>query len=135
MDAMTLTAPRFRRARRFLPAAAYYAIIFYLSSRSKFPVESPFSGFDLLAHVGLFGLLGLLLGWALLPPGGRGTLGRAGWAVGLGLLAGVADECHQLFVPGRNADVWDAAADVLGVAVGVGLSAWLARRARRAGRG
>ena len=34
-------------------------------------------------------------------------------------LYGISDEIHQHFVPTRSADIWDAAADMLGSIVGV----------------
>ena len=115
---------------RYLPASAFYAFIYFLSSRSGFPIESPFSGFDKFAHLALFAVLGMLLAWGLAPPeGGRGVR-RMLAALILGAFGGALDEIHQIFVPGRNADVWDAAADVIGTAAGVILWIFL-RRSRR----
>jgi len=34
-------------------------------------------------------------------------------------LYGLSDEAHQYFVPGRDADVWDGMADLLGSIAGV----------------
>lgn len=36
-------------------------------------------------------------------------------AIIIGILYGASDEFHQSFVPGRSANTWDLAADVLGV--------------------
>ena len=43
---------------------------------------------------------------------------------------GVIDEWHQSFVPGRDADLGDAAADTVGAAIGVLAYGWIARRVR-----
>jgi VanZ family protein len=109
------------RWRRTIPPAAYYGLIFFLSSRSRFPFEDPFSGFDKLVHAGIFGIFGLLLAWALSEPGEHPGWGRMAVAFLIGALGGVLDEIHQVFVPGRRADIWDAAADMAGAAAGVGL--------------
>jgi VanZ family protein len=105
--------------RRIVPPVAYYGLVYFLSSRSRFPVEAPFSGFDKLVHVGIFGIFGLLLVWALTEPGKRPKRSRMALAFFLGALGGALDEIHQIFVPGRSADVWDAAADMAGAAAGV----------------
>jgi VanZ family protein len=116
---------------RFLPAVAYYGFIFFLSSRSSFPVESPFSGFDKLAHVGIFGLFGGVLAWGFAEPArGRGFR-RLAPAFFLGALGGVLDEVHQIFVPGRSAEIWDAVADTAGVAAGLFLFIRIGRARRR----
>jgi VanZ family protein len=116
---------------RFLPAVAYYGFIFFLSSRSSFPVESPFSGFDKLAHVGIYGLFGALLAWSLADRrDGLGTM-RMALAFLIGAAGGALDEVHQIFVPGRSAEVWDAVADAAGVAAGLFLFNRIGRARRR----
>lgn len=116
---------------RFLPAVAYYGFIFFLSSRSSFPVESPFSGFDKLAHVGIFGLFGTILAWSLADRrDGLGTM-RMALAFLIGAAGGALDEVHQIFVPGRSAEVWDAVADAAGVAAGLFLFNRIGRARRR----
>ena len=70
-----------------------------------------------MAHFTLFGVMGLLSFGAfsvVLPPR------RAFWAaLGLGMLQGILDEVHQLFVPGRACEIRDMAIDTAGVALGV----------------
>ena len=117
-----------RLFRRIGAPAAYYGFIYFLSSRSRFPVEAPFQGFDKLAHLGIFGVFGLLLAWALSDPGERPAAGRMALAFLLGALGGARDEFHQIFVPGRSAEFWDAAADMAGTGAGVLLGAWLRTR-------
>ena len=120
-----------RLFRRIGAPAAYYGFIYFLSSRSSFPVEAPFQGFDKLAHLGLFGVFGLLLSWALSEPGKRPAASRMALAFLLGALGGALDEIHQIFVPGRSAEVWDAAADMAGTGAGVLLGALLRARGVR----
>jgi VanZ family protein len=128
---MQLSKRRIRPPWRFFPAGAFYGFIYYLSSRSDFPIESPFSGFDKLAHIAIFSVLGTLLYWGFDAAAHGRRFHRPALAFFLGLLGGVLDEVHQLFVPGRHADVWDAAADMIGTAAGVFLGAVLCRRVRR----
>ncbi len=124
-----------RRIVRFVPAALVYSFIFYLSSRTEFPIEAPFPWFDKIAHFAEFAALGACLAYGAARPGKdpgprrrfRTRLGL--WAAGTGL--GLLDEVHQIFVPGRNPDPADGLTDALGVAVGLGL--YLVLRRRRAG--
>ena len=49
--------------------------------------------------------------------------------MGLGILYGVTDELHQVFVPGRFCDFFDGLADALGVLAGHALYfRWRLRR-------
>ena len=65
---------------------------------------------DKVLHAAVFGALAAML-WVL--AGGRAALAVFGLAVGIGVL----DEMHQLFVPGREADLKDLLADAAGAAV------------------
>lgn len=98
------------------------ALIFILSAQPDLP--HPASGWmDLLissaAHAFLFGVLALLLGWALAPY-------RRGlpFALLLATLYALSDEFHQAFVPGRHPDPLDLACDALGAVLGLALWAW-----------
>ncbi len=125
----------FRRAVRFLPAALVYAGIMVLSSRSEFPIEAPFSWFDKIVHLAEFILLGGAMAFAVFGRAvvlrGRRSYRLAAWLWVAGTGLGLLDEVHQMFVPGRSADAGDAAADALGVALGIGLYLVLRRRAAR----
>jgi VanZ family protein len=117
-----------KKSIHFLPPVVYYAVIFYLSSRSHFPVAEPFAGFDKIVHAAEFGGLGFLLARAF----EKGFQSR--WPMKflfvflLGAGLGLLDECHQLFVPGRHADLWDAATDAVGIAAGMVVFRWIMRR-------
>lgn len=98
-----------------LPAAAYYGVIFFLSSRSRLPEGPAFPLSDKLIHGLTFAGFALLLLW-----GFRRVLTArpaAAWqaAAVVGILGGILDEVHQLFVPLRQADPADALADAAGV--------------------
>ena len=88
-----------RRPRRFIRwglVLGWMALIFFLSAQPDLP--HPDSGWlDLVissgAHLLLFGVLALLLRWAL-GDGVRGLI----LAFGLALLYGVSDEFHQAFM-------------------------------------
>jgi len=104
----------------WLPVCAHAGLIYYLSSRSAFPVEVPPWAFwaDKVVHMGLFGLLALLLIRAWHLSRGRALGFQALLAVALLVsLYGVSDEVHQMFVPGRSPSVHDWLADTVGAAL------------------
>lgn len=74
---------------------------------------------DKLAHAGLYAVLAVLLRLSGLRPS-IAVLLAATW--------GVLDELHQRTVPGRDADPWDALADLAGAYLGVVAVGWSARR-------
>jgi VanZ family protein len=96
------------------------ALIFVLSSQSD-PAADPGTVGRVLAHAGEFALLTALWSWALAPWLGRRALGVA---IAVSLSYAVADEVHQSFVPGRDADPLDVVVDAAGIA----LAAVLIRR-------
>ncbi len=88
-------------------------LIFLLSSQPDIPAPDLFSQQDKMAHLLVFGMLGLLLAFSLTPPA------AASWRRVLLITAlvtayGVTDELHQYFVPGREANAWDVLADGVG---------------------
>ncbi len=137
-----MTARPRRRPARLLrllrvwgPAAGLMAAIFIVSGTPA-PPRLPGSVSDLMAHGAAYAALGaaMLRGvaeaeWARVSAGG------ALLAAVLAAAYGLTDEFHQSFVPGRTAELRDAAADAAGAAAGAGLVwAWsivLAVRARR----
>ncbi len=126
-------APAGRRLFHWAPVVGMLAVQVVLSSRSQLPplpLLRSLPASDKLAHAGWFFLLGLLAyraarngeGW----PRRRTTL-----VLILGaLLWGISDEAHQLFVPGRDVEAADVAADVVGAAVAAVIAEPLLRRLR-----
>jgi VanZ family protein len=111
------------RAWLWGPVVAYCALIFGLSSMSSVPTIPGVVVWDKLAHAVLYLGLGVLLTRAL----SNGAVGPGWWPVvfaviGLSGLYGLSDEFHQLFVPTRQFDLKDLAADVVGAGLGAG--AW-----------
>ncbi|HSM91322.1 MAG TPA: VanZ family protein, partial [Anaeromyxobacteraceae bacterium] len=86
---------------------------------------------DKVLHAGAYGVLAALAARGLLALGwtARRTLGIALVAASL---YGVTDELHQAFVPGRDADPLDWAADTAGAVAGAALVVGLPRRRARA---
>ena len=75
---------------------------------------------DKLAHMAVFALLAGAVGYA---SGLRGV--RMWWlAFAIALAVGVADEWHQIFLPGRGPGLDDLAADALGAALGATALRW-----------
>lgn len=104
----------------YLPPFLWGGIIFWNSSLPH--VHVPKFGFqsaDKLAHAVVYFILGYLIIRAV-TAGSRNTIQ---WKSGLllmliGIFYGASDEFHQLFVPGRSADLLDWVADILGVVLG-----------------
>ena len=81
---------------------------------------------DKILHAGAYAVMAGLVTWAM-------TRGRLRDATGRALLAGIlvatvygaTDELHQAFVPGRQSDVLDLAADAIGALAAAGaIRAW-----------
>jgi VanZ family protein len=113
------------------PVVAYMAALFYVSSLSSLP--TPPSGItDKHEHFFFYGILAALTVRALAHAEWR----RISFAIVVGAiliagLYGVSDEFHQRFVPGRNFDVLDMAADTIGAAAAsCALWAWSIIRRR-----
>jgi VanZ family protein len=101
------------------------ALIFVASSISRppqLPVEGAYTGLHVLEYAGLSALLVRALA------GGSRARIRTRTAVIATLVAtlyGATDEVHQYFVPGRQMNAIDLAADALGATLAAGLlSAW-----------
>lgn len=74
---------------------------------------------DKLVHIGVYALLSCAIGFA------SGRHGFTGMAIGFAgaMLVGLADEGHQMFLPGRAADVDDLIANAVGAALGTSVLA------------
>lgn len=107
------------------PVVLYGILIFSLSSASDLP-DLPEALTDKVGHLLLYCGFGFLLARALV--GGLGQkvpLWVPPLVVLLSVAYGLSDEVHQLFVPNRQFDLLDLAADAAGSALGAGaLWAW-----------
>lgn len=118
------------KASAWVPVALYAAFIFTLSSM---PVSAPppFLKFrvDWIFHMLEYSVLGALFARALARTldlhDGRALVLAA---LAAGALTGASDEWHQSFVPSRNCDPADVAADSLGAMAGAAV--WIRKRGK-----
>jgi len=115
----------YRKVLYFLPAGIYCALIFFFSGRTL-KIKLGLIYWDKAAHWLEFMVLGFLLafGFFKFSPG-KNFLNSYLTGVSGGFV-GLLNELHQLFVPGRQCDWRDWAADILGVFAGLFLF-WLFR--------
>ena len=109
----------FRNRFAWLLPIFWAAVIFFASSIPQLDTPFHFQDSDKLLHLLAYLPLGFLLYYAMTETPQLFTKRRETWAVLLGALYGASDEMHQYFVPGRNADFLDFAADTVGVFLGV----------------
>ena len=122
--------PFLERTLRILPAGLY--LVFTWSASDQTADSLPAIVSDKLAHFGEYGLLVLLLIFALTAFELERITPRALLAAAaLSIAWGVIDEYHQSFVPTRDSSRADVAADAAGSAAGAALVAALAWRERR----
>lgn len=101
---------------RWGAVAAYMLTIFGLSSQSGVSLPSMVS--DKVAHAGLYAGLSSLIAWALTDGDWRRmTLVTVALATVSTVVYGWTDEFHQLFVPSRQYEWLDLAADATGALV------------------
>jgi VanZ family protein len=131
------TAARRPHPLWLLPALAYAALIFYLSSLPN-PLPA-LTGlvWDKALHLVEYGGLGALLTLGLDGVSRLGLRRAALRAAALASLYGASDELHQAFVPRRSCELNDWIADTIGAALGAALAAlilraWRARASIRA---
>jgi VanZ family protein len=100
-------------------AGAWAAVIFVLSSipGRSFPKYQVLS-YDKVLHALVYSVLGGLCFLALRRTWPMKTSRLLGLSVLLATAYGLSDEFHQLFVPGRCADLHDALADCIGGLIG-----------------
>jgi len=105
--------------------AAYLALVFLLSAQSTLP-ELPGSPNDKLQHSTAYAVMGALVTWALVRGQWRRVTSRTVVLVTLFCTVyGWTDEVHQLFVPGRQYDLYDLLADATGAFLAAAASwAW-----------
>jgi VanZ family protein len=115
------------------PALAWAILIFIVSSIPRLhPPDLGFHAQDKLAHAAEYGIFGWLLlrsFRALTPKHAKAVF----LVLFLGSVYAASDELHQLFVPGRRADVFDFLADAAGLALSQLILQLTVRRHRAAG--
>lgn len=113
----------------FLPAGLFYGLIFFLSSR-RLELDISLPNSDKLAHGAAYGLLGFLLAFGFFRFIRLPLKTKLGGVILTGVSLGILDEIHQIFVPGRTPDPLDAAADAVGVVLGLLLFRQIFRKKR-----
>jgi VanZ family protein len=111
--------------RAWGPAAAWATVLFLLSAWPNPSLPSWVVAYDKLAHGGLYGVLGVALGWGRHHDSSRPphlTL------LAVGGIYGATDEWHQAFVYGRTPGWGDWTADIVGVSVGYFLALFILSR-------
>jgi VanZ family protein len=101
------------------PALLWCLTIFGLSAIRRVPVIRFPIQVDKVVHTVLFGIL-CFLAWRAFffqPLFPRVREKAMTLAFVFSCLYGISDELHQLFVPGRSADVYDAIADAAGALI------------------
>jgi VanZ family protein len=122
-----LTFKRF--AKYQFPLLGWILLIFGLSAIPNVPTVKFIIAPDKIAHTGIYFLL-CLFGWrAFFHQEKYAWLRRNALLAALlfTILYGVLDEIHQIYVPGRTPDVFDALADAFGGTVFV---LWIWARGR-----
>lgn len=111
--------------RAWLVAGLWAAFLLLLTSLPGQALPAVGVGFDKVAHLGLYGVLGALVSRALLVDGWA----RGGWLAVLAALLALAglDELHQALVPGRSTEMLDWIADAAGAVTGMATGRLLGR--------
>ena len=102
-------------ARTWAPPVLWAALLLGIGSVPNLPGPDTGLPLDKVAHLLLYGALGLLLGRAWVRAGGRPA---AGLVLAAALLVGVLDEVNQSRVAGRSAEVADWIMDAVGILAG-----------------
>lgn len=89
-------------------------MIFYLSSRPELPVKTVFYGMDKVLHAVCYAVLGFFFSFSFKPREKPQPLIRVIVITLMVAVYGALDELHQSFIPGRDADIYDLAADAAG---------------------
>jgi VanZ family protein len=99
------------------PVLSYAGLIYLLSSISTLPFVIPsFFGFDKLANFSEYYFFGCVIyRWLLAERCCFANRYCFALTIVIGTCYGLSDEWHQSFVPGRDATLWDALFDTLGI--------------------
>jgi VanZ family protein len=114
----------------WFPLTIYCLAIYIQSGHPGLEIIPAKAFIDKILHFTAYGLLGILFfrAYGTLPLKERSKLLILA-SIGSATLYGISDEIHQYFVPFRDADILDAAANAIGSICGVFLFYfWKARR-------
>jgi VanZ family protein len=104
--------------RKFLARIPVFVLMagsFYFSSKSRLSAMPSFHFADKIVHFAYFGAIAACWTWWFSPRSRKEhRLRTVVFCVLLTSVYGIVDEVHQLFVPGRNCDLFDWIADTLG---------------------
>jgi VanZ family protein len=95
-------------------ALVWIIFIFLLSSQSDLHAPPVFPAQDELAHLIVFGILGILFGRSFKPNEKPLSFKNILIITILVTVYGGVDEVHQIFVPNRHAEIGDLIADAVG---------------------
>ncbi len=99
-----------------IPIVLYSCLIYFLSDQARLPMpDLGIFSWDKLIHFAAYFVYGILMQLAVIALVGKKTLKNQIFIVILLCsLYAFSDEFHQSFVPGRDADIYDVIADILG---------------------
>jgi VanZ family protein len=117
----------------FLPALAFYLLIFLVSS-SHIDIDADIDHLDKAGHLLEFGLMGFFLAIGFFNALSVSPSTKFVLTFGSGLILAVLDEFHQFFVPFRKSDIADILADAAGLVFGILVFRFLSVRRKRAGK-
>lgn len=115
-----------RKILFFIPAAIYYGLIFFLSSRS-FDSQVDILFLDKGVHFLEFTPLGFLLASGYFLSLKSSIALKSYLTMISGMLLGGLDELHQYFVPTRSLEAMDFVADSIGALAGLLIYFFLSR--------
>jgi VanZ family protein len=117
----------------YTPLTIYWLVIFILTSLpGNIALDMHVS--DKIEHFGAYGLLGVFLYSALYFQKKYKILSEnpATFTLIFASLYGMVDELHQLFVPGRSADILDWTADFIGSVLAVIITKFIIEKLKEA---
>jgi VanZ family protein len=105
----------------FIPLIVYWITLFVLTTIPTDAIPHFFSSQDKFEHLIAYFVLGIFLNFALHFQTKSSTikLNSFVFSIVFIMVYGILDEAHQLFIPGRQADVLDWLFDTIGGSIGV----------------
>ena len=105
----------------YLPLAVYWILIFILTTVPTDIMPQLFNMQDKIEHMSAYFGLTVLISLTLHFQDRNKNISKYALVITLILVLtyGAVDEIHQIFVPGRDADIFDWLADALGGLIGI----------------